>query len=77
MPESMMQPDLQDVADAKRCARRRWRAGRNVAGPGPKDEAWRFTRLARWINYRCGRLMPACSGCCIILPTHMLPAGRM
>ena len=46
MPESMMQPDLQDVAPVqgvRASALARWQ---ERGWPGPKAEAWRFTRLA-------------------------------
>ena len=46
MPESMMQPDLQDVAPiqgVRASALARWQ---QRGWPGPRDEAWRFTRLA-------------------------------
>ena len=46
MPESMMQPDLQNVAPVngvRAAALARWQ---ERGWPGVKDEAWRFTRLA-------------------------------
>ena len=46
MPESMMQPDLQDIAPVqgvRASALERWQ---ERGWPGPKEEAWRFTRLA-------------------------------
>jgi Fe-S cluster assembly protein SufD len=46
MPGSMMQPDLQDVAPvqgSRASALARWQ---ERGWPGPKEEAWRFTRLA-------------------------------
>ena len=46
MPESMMQPDLQDVVTpngVQAAALARWQ---ERGWPGAKDEAWRFTRLA-------------------------------
>lgn len=46
MPVSMMQPDLQGltaVPGVRSSALERWH---ELGWPGPKDEAWRFTRLA-------------------------------
>ena len=46
MPASMMQPDLQDVAPVqgvRALALARWQ---ERGWPGPKEESWRFTRLA-------------------------------
>ena len=46
MPGSMMQPDLQGVAPvqgSRALALARWQ---ERGWPGPKEEAWRFTRLA-------------------------------
>ena len=72
MPESMMQPDLQDVG-ATACRRRHWHVGGNVGGWG-KKEAWRFTRLAALDKLSLRWLMQIGNGAGK-LPAHTLPAG--
>ncbi|MGB0198177.1 MAG: hypothetical protein ACPGAQ_07755, partial [Candidatus Puniceispirillaceae bacterium] len=75
MPESMMQPDLQDVATlngVQAAALARWQ---ERGWPGAKDEAWRFTRLASLDKLSLRPADASLANGAGNVPTHSLPAG--
>ena len=75
MPESMMQPDLQDVATlngVQAAALARWQ---ERGWPGAKDEAWRFTRLASLDKLSLRPADASLANRAGNVPTHSLPAG--
>ena len=75
MPESMMQPDLQDVAPAKSCAGGGTGDGRSVVGRGQKMKHGGSPDWPRWINYRCGLADASLANGSGDLPTDTLVAG--
>ena len=75
MPESMMQPDLQNVAPVngvRAAALARWQ---ERGWPGVKDEAWRFTRLAALDKLSLRPADTSLADGIPDLPADMLPAG--
>ena len=75
MPESMMQPDLQNVAPVngvRAAALARWQ---ERGWPGVKDEAWRFTRLAALDKLSLRPADTSLADGIPALPADMLPAG--
>ena len=75
MPESMMQPDLQNIAlvnGVRAAALARWQ---ERGWPGVKDEAWRFTRLAALDKLSLRPADTSLAGGIPALPADMLPAG--
>ena len=75
MPESTMQPDLQDVATptgVQAAALARWQ---ERGWPGSKDEAWRFTRLAALDKLSLRPADASLANGAGDVPTHTLPAG--
>ena len=77
MPESMMQPDLQDIAPVqgvRASALARWQ---ERGWPGQKRKHGGLPGWRRSINYRCGRPMPACRRGCRILRLLACQRRRM
>ena len=75
MPESMMQPDLQDLATlngVQAAALARWQ---ERGWPGAKDEAWRFTRLASLDKLSLRPADASLANGTGNLSAHALPAG--
>ena len=75
MPESIMQPDLQDVETlngVQAAALARWQ---ERGWPGAKDEAWRFTRLAALDKLSLRPADASLGNGAGKLPAHTLPAG--
>ena len=75
MPELMMQPDLQDIATpnaVQAAALARWQ---ERGWPGPKDEAWRFTRLASLDKLSLRPADASLANGAGNAPAHKAPAG--
>ena len=75
MPVSMMQPDLQGlsaVPGVRSSALERWY---ELGWPGPKDEAWRFTRLASLDKLSLRPADASLAKGAGNVPAHTLPDG--